>query len=75
MRKSISFLTLACVATASALAVSDRDTEALARGRQLQLEFRQGNLSTIRFRSKCGMPNKPPTPTRKPLRGSIGTSL
>ena len=47
MRKSISFLTLACLVATGALAVSDEDTEALARGRQLNLEFRQGNLQVV----------------------------
>jgi hypothetical protein len=47
VRKSIVFLTLACLVTGGALAVSDRDTEALARARELQLEFRQGNLRVV----------------------------
>ena len=47
MRRSISFLTLVCLATAGTLPASDRDDEVLARARQLYLEFRQGNLQTI----------------------------
>lgn len=47
MRSSISVLTLVCLATAGALAASDRDKEVLGRAQQLQLEFRQGNLQSI----------------------------
>ena len=47
MRRSNKFLTLLCLAAAGTLAAADRDGEVLARARQLQLEFRQGNLQTI----------------------------
>lgn len=48
MRRSIGFLTLVCLA-ASALASPspDREAEVLARTRQLQLQFRQGNLQAV----------------------------
>jgi hypothetical protein len=44
MRTSNCLLLLACLATAAAFAASDRDNDALGRARQLQLEFRLGNL-------------------------------
>src|SRR5262245_27093433 len=44
MRTSIRLLILATLATAGAFAASDHDTQALARARQQQLDFRQGNL-------------------------------
>ena len=47
MRKSIAFFTLTCLVTAAALAASARDDEILARARQLQLEFRQGNQQVV----------------------------
>ena len=47
MRNSISFLTLACLVTAGAFAASDREHETLARYRQLQMEFREGNLQVV----------------------------
>lgn len=47
MRRSIRFLILVCLSTATALASSARDTEVLARAEQLQLEFREGNLQTV----------------------------
>jgi hypothetical protein len=47
VRKSIGILTLVCLATAGAFAASARDDEILARARQLQLEFRQGNQQVI----------------------------
>lgn len=46
MRRSIGFLTLVCLA-AGAIAGPDRDGEALAKARQLQLQFRQGNLQSV----------------------------
>ncbi|WP_129643137.1 tetratricopeptide repeat protein [Peristeroidobacter agariperforans] len=46
MRRSIGFLMLVCLA-AGALASSDREVEVLARARQLQLQFRQGNLQSV----------------------------
>ncbi|HEU5138096.1 MAG TPA: hypothetical protein VFU13_23325 [Steroidobacteraceae bacterium] len=47
MRKSTSFLTLACLAAAGTFAASDREHETLARARQLQMQFREGNLQVV----------------------------
>src|SRR4051812_12526608 len=44
MRRSISVLTLAALVLGTALGASDRDSDALERAWQLQMEFRQGNL-------------------------------
>jgi hypothetical protein len=46
MRKSTSLLTLVCLATAGAFAAS-ADHAALARARQLQMEFREGNPQVV----------------------------
>lgn len=47
MRRYILLVTIACLAAAGPLAASDQDTETLARARQLQLEFRQGNPRVV----------------------------
>jgi len=47
MCRSTLFLTLVCLAIASTGEAADRDAQALARARQLQLEFRQGNLTVV----------------------------
>lgn len=46
MRKSISFLTLVCLVAVGTFAASP-EHEALARARQLQMEFREGNLQVV----------------------------
>ncbi|WP_161811791.1 tetratricopeptide repeat protein [Steroidobacter agaridevorans] len=46
MRRSIGMLTLVCLAV-GARASPDREAEVLARARQLQLQFRQGNLQSV----------------------------
>lgn len=46
MRRSIGFLLLVCLA-AGALASSVRDAEVLNKARQLQTQFRQGNLHSL----------------------------
>lgn len=47
MRKAIGLLTLGCFAIAGVTAATDLDSEVLGRARQLQLEFRQGNLQSV----------------------------
>jgi len=47
MRRSISILTLTCLVTAGAFASSDREHAALARYRQLQMEYREGNVQVL----------------------------
>src|SRR5690349_8897368 len=48
MQKSTLFLFTCCVAAATALGASSQDTEALTRARQLQMEFRAGNLEVVK---------------------------
>lgn len=47
MRRFMFLVPIACLATAGLLAAPDQDAELLARARQLQLEFRQGNSRVV----------------------------